>query len=132
MLQALIGPVSSLLDKVIPDADERARLSHEIATLATRQVHENNLAQLEINKAEAASASVFKGGWRPATGWLIVTVLAWTYLIQPFVVFALTVAHYDLPPLPKLEADALTPILLGMLGLTASRSYEKAKGVASK
>ena len=39
MIQALIAPVSSLLDKVIPDADERARLSHEIATLATRQAH---------------------------------------------------------------------------------------------
>ena len=132
MIQALIAPVSLLLDKVIPDADERARLSHEIATLATRQAHENAMGQLEINKAEAASASVFKGGWRPATGWLIVVVLAWTYLVQPFVVFVLTVMHYDLPDLPVLETDALMPILLGMLGLTASRSYEKVKKVASR
>jgi hypothetical protein len=132
MIQALIGPVAGLLDKFVEDKDQKNALAHEIATLATRQAHENAMMQMEINKAEAASASVFKGGWRPATGWLIVIVLAWTYLVQPFAVFVLTVLHYDLPPLPELDTNALMPILLGMLGLTASRSFEKAKGVASK
>ena len=30
MLQALIGPVTGLLDKFIPDADEKARIAHEL------------------------------------------------------------------------------------------------------
>ena len=34
MLQALIGPVSGLLDKFIPDADQKAKLAHEIGTMA--------------------------------------------------------------------------------------------------
>ena len=34
MLEALIGPVTGLLDKFIPDADEKARLAHEIATMS--------------------------------------------------------------------------------------------------
>jgi len=34
MIDKLIGPISTLLDKIIPDADERSRLAHEIATLA--------------------------------------------------------------------------------------------------
>ena len=50
MLQALIGPVASLLDKFIPDADTKNKLAHEIATLADKQAHEVALAQIEVNK----------------------------------------------------------------------------------
>ena len=50
MLQALIGPVASLLDKFIPDADTKNKLAHEIATLAEKQAHEIALSQIEVNK----------------------------------------------------------------------------------
>ena len=36
MLQALIGPVTGLLDKFIPDADQKAKLAHEIATMSEK------------------------------------------------------------------------------------------------
>ena len=68
MLQALIGPVTGLLDKFIPDADEKARIAHEVATMSEKHAQELALAQIEVNKAEAASGSIFKGGWRPAVG----------------------------------------------------------------
>jgi hypothetical protein len=32
MLSALIGPVSAILDKAIPDKDLKEKLAHEIAT----------------------------------------------------------------------------------------------------
>ena len=32
MIQALIGPVTGLLDKFIEDKDQKARLAHDIAT----------------------------------------------------------------------------------------------------
>jgi hypothetical protein len=70
MLQALIGPVAGLLDKFVEDKDQKNALAHEIATMAERQAHESVMAQIEVNKAEAASASLFKGGWRPAVGWV--------------------------------------------------------------
>lgn len=132
MLGELIGPVSGLLDKVIPDKDQAAKLAHEIATMSEKHAQEAMLAQLEINKAEAASGSVFKGGWRPAVGWVCVLAMLWTYIIQPFVVFTLTVAGVDMPPLPELNMSDLMPVLMGMLGLGAMRSYEKSKGVAAK
>lgn len=132
MLSELIGPVSGLLDKVIPDKDQAAKLAHEIATMSEKHAQEAMLAQLEINKAEAASGSVFKGGWRPAVGWVCVLAMLWTYIIQPFVVFTLTVAGVDMPPLPELNMSDLMPVLMGMLGLGAMRSYEKSKGVAAK
>lgn len=132
MLGELIGPVSGLLDKVIPDKDQAAKLAHEIATMSEKHAQEAMLAQLEINKAEAASGSLFKGGWRPAVGWVCVLAMLWTYIIQPFVVFTLTVVGVDMPPLPELNMSDLMPVLMGMLGLGAMRSYEKSKGVAAK
>ena len=58
IVNTLIGPVSQILDKVVTDQDERARLAHEIATMADRQAHEVALAQIEVNKAEAQNAGV--------------------------------------------------------------------------
>jgi len=69
MLQALIGPVSGLLDKFIEDKDQKNALAHEIATLAEKQAHEAALAQVEVNKAEAQHRSIFVAGWRPFVGW---------------------------------------------------------------
>ena len=46
MLQALIGPVTGLLDKFIPDADQKAKLAHEIATMSEKHAQEALLAQL--------------------------------------------------------------------------------------
>ena len=40
MLQALIGPVTSLVGKFIKDKDQQARLSHDLATLASRHAQE--------------------------------------------------------------------------------------------
>ena len=61
----IIEPVTKILDKVIPDKDLRTSLAHEIATMAAKQAHENALAQIEVNKQEAAHKSLFVAGWRP-------------------------------------------------------------------
>ena len=59
MLQALIGPVSNLLDKFILDKDVKAKLSHEISTMAERHAQELAKGQLEVNKVEAAHKNMF-------------------------------------------------------------------------
>ena len=69
MIQALIGPVTGLLDKFIEDKDQKNKLAHEIATMAEKQMHEQVMAQLEVNKAEAQHRSIFVAGWRPFIGW---------------------------------------------------------------
>jgi hypothetical protein len=132
MIAALIPAVSGILDKFVQDKDEAAKLAHDISTLAERHAQEQILAQIEVNKAEAASGSIFKGGWRPATGWICAASLGYTYILQPFLTFALIATGVELPPIPTLDTGALMPILLGMLGLAGARSWEKQKGVASK
>ena len=70
VLNNLIGPVSGLLDKFIEDKDQKAALAHEIATMGAKHAQEIAISQIEVNKAEAASGSFFKGGWRPFIGWV--------------------------------------------------------------
>lgn len=129
VLEMLIGPIASLLDKFIPDADEKARLAHEIATLAERQAHEIAKAQIEVNKAEAGSSSLFVSGWRPAVGWVCVSGLGFNFLVVPLGNFYLSVTNQQIL-IPTLDLSQMMPVLLGMLGLGAYRTFEKAKGVA--
>jgi hypothetical protein len=129
LLDTLIGPVTSIIDKIVPDKDQAAKLAHEIATMSEKMANEQVLAQLEVNKAEAASGSLFKGGWRPAIGWICGLALFWSFILQPFLVFFLLVFGVDLPPLPEVGTADLMPILLGMLGLGGLRSYEKVQKV---
>ena len=130
MIQALIGPILGLLDKVVPDASERAKLAHEIATMAERQAHEIALAQIEVNKEEAKSQSIFKSGWRPFIGWTCGVAFAYHFVGQPVIVFLMAAAGYTLPPLPTFDMSALLTVLGGLLGLGTLRTFEKYKGVS--
>ena len=117
LLTALIGPVTGLLDKFIPDADTKANIAFELATLAEKQAHEQVKAQLEVNKAEAAHKNMFVAGWRPAVGWVCTTGMAVNFILVP-----LFGAQLGIVPLPTGE---MMPVLLGMLGLGGLRSAEK-------
>jgi hypothetical protein len=66
ILSSLIGPATSLLDKVIEDKDEKNRIAFELSTLAERHAAELAKGQMEINKVEAAHKSLFVAGWRPS------------------------------------------------------------------
>ena len=117
MLEMLIGPIYKLLDKVVPDLDERAKMANEIATMASDQAHQNALAQLKVNEAEATHRSMFVAGWRPAMGWVSVSGFAMNYLVFPFT---------DIAPL---DLSMMVPILMGMLGLGGLRTAEKKLGL---
>ena len=117
-ISALIGPVSAILDKVIPDKDLREKLSHEIATMADKQMS----AQIEVNKVEAAHKSLFVAGWRPAIGWICGLALLYSTIVSPILGIWFTV--------PAVDTSLLTTVLMGMLGLGAMRTFEKTKGVS--
>jgi hypothetical protein len=124
MLQALIGPVAGLLDKFIEDKDTKNALAHEISTMAERHAQELAKGQLEVNKVEAASKSMFVAGWRPAVGWVCVLGMASNYILIPFANFGLALAASDIV-VPLIDTSTMMPVLMGMLGLGAMRSVEK-------
>ena len=121
MLQALIGPVTSLLDKFIPDADEKAKLAHSIATMSERHAQEITLQQIEVLKLDA-KGNWFQSSWRPLAGYTCVLGLMVNFLISPLAAgFGVEV--------PQADAGVMMPLLLGMLGLGGARSVERIKGV---
>jgi hypothetical protein len=129
-LSALIEPVTGLLDKVIEDKDQKAKLAHEIATMADNHAQQLALAQIEVNKAEAASNSNYKGGWRPFVGWVCGIAFAYHFVLQPVVIFILAYCGLEVPDLPEFDMGQLMTVLMGMLGLGGLRSFEKYKGVS--
>jgi len=123
---AISGILKPILDKAFPDANERlAAESAVIAAIATQV-----MAQIEVNKVEAASSSLFVAGWRPAVGWVCASALGYSFIIQPLLTFILLACGVVLPPLPVLDWSALSIILTGMLGIGAMRSFDKLKGTA--
>tara|TARA_R110002167_G_scaffold43524_2_gene131446 strand:- start:63 stop:464 length:402 start_codon:yes stop_codon:yes gene_type:complete len=129
LITSLVGPVTGLLDKFIEDKDQKSALAHEIATMGERHAQEALLAQLEINKAEAASGSLFKGGWRPFVGWICGFALLYHFILSPMIIFIITLTGATIPPLPEFDMGSLMTVLLGMLGIGGLRTFEKQKGL---
>ena len=129
ILSALIGPATELAGKFIQDKDQAAQLAHDLTTMADKHAQEAMLAQIEVNKAEAASGSVFKGGWRPFIGWVCGVAFAYHFVLQPFIVFVVAAAGIAIPALPTFDMGSLMTVMMGMLGLGGLRSYEKKQGL---
>jgi hypothetical protein len=129
MIEALIAPVTGLLDKFVEDKDQKNKLAHELATMADRHAQELAKGQLEINKAEASHRSIFVAGWRPFLGWILASAMGWHFIFAPVTIFVCAYLGVDIPELPVFDMDSLMTVLLGMLGLGGLRTAEKIKGV---
>ena len=130
LLGKLIDPVSNILDKVVEDKDQKAKLAHEIATMAERHAQELARGQIDINKEEAKSRNIFIAGWRPFVGWTCGLALFWHFLGLPVTLFVTGWFDLQHPPLPEFDMQSLMTVLLGMLGLGGMRTFEKFKGVS--
>ena len=122
IVASLVGPVTGLLDKFIEDKDQKNVLAHEIATMSERHAQEALKGQLEINKLEAAHKSLFVAGWRPAIGWICALGMLYNTIIANIISIWEAV--------PEVDTTLLVPVMMGMLGLGAMRSYEKVNQVA--
>jgi hypothetical protein len=129
MLQALIGPVTGILDKFIEDKDAKNAMAHEIATMAEKAAHEAAMAQVAVNQQEAKHKSLFVAGWRPSVGWICSIAMGYHFVLQPLIIFGAGMAGVAIPELPQFDMDSLMTVLLGMLGLGGLRTYEKQKGL---
>jgi hypothetical protein len=130
LIPALLPIIGDVLGRFLPeDKEAAARAKQEIEQQLTTHLAQIDLAQLEINKAEASHRSIFVAGWRPFIGWTCGLALAYTYVIQPIAVFALAQTGY-LIDLPTLSMSEMMPVLMGMLGLGGLRTFEKFKRVA--
>lgn len=133
-----IGSVIESVGKVAGDliTTDKERMQLELEGRKLDQAID--LAQIEVNKIEAASSSVFVAGWRPAIGWIGAAAMAYQFLLYPVLLWGWAYMQgtgwipKELVPPPVLDADQLWVILSGILGIAGMRSFEKSKGVASK
>jgi hypothetical protein len=125
LTESVLGVADKVLGKFVADKDLRAKLEHELKT----ELHRANMAQLEVNKVEAAHKSMFVAGWRPFVGWVCASALAYHFILQPILVFAISVGGIEIV-LPDFDMNSLLTILLGLLGLGGMRTLEKVRQVS--
>ena len=136
--EVLLGPVFRIIDKVVPDVNERERQKLEMMKMA--QAGELAyldadlklaLAQIGVNTEDAKSANIFQSGWRPAAAWACVFAGVIYPIIRVFTPWVLTVAGvHGIPPLPPLDTTEAMTMLFGLLGLGGMRMTERLKGKA--
>ena len=129
---AIADMAKGLIDRFFPNKTEAQKAELAQAMLLLQGEIDSQKAQIEVNEAEARSASTFVAGWRPFIGWVCGTALVYQYILRPLTEAGFALARHPLPAaLPGLD-DNLYQLLLGMLGLGAFRTYEKVRGVAAK
>jgi holin (3TMs family) len=129
-LTAILNIGNTVIDRLLPDKTANDQAKANLALAAVQGQFQEVIAQLEINKVEAASNSVFVAGWRPAVGWVCAASVAYSYIIQPLLQFSLVAFHVNFDPtkLPQLNMVELLGLLTGMLGFGLARSFDKAQG----
>ena len=128
-ITAGIDLVGKIIDRVIPDRTQADKAKAELITMQTKGELDALMGQLEINKTEATSSSIFVAGWRPASGWICNVGLAYTFMLQPILSWASTIVHIPVPP--AIDTNTLMVLLGSLLGIGGLRTIDKIKGVAS-
>jgi hypothetical protein len=129
-LAPLLDIGKTLLDRFVPDPEAKRQAEAEFLSMAMQGELKQVIAQLEINAKEAAHPSMWVAGWRPAVGWVGALGLFYATIGQPVLAWVSAARGWPVPP--DLNVDLLWVTLSGMLGIGGLRTYEKAKGVATK
>ncbi len=134
--QGIVDGAAKLIGMFKVSPEVKAQMEQQL-TLANLDMQKAELAgqvaamqgQLDANKAEAASTSIWVAGWRPGVGWTCALALFYHFVGLPFLQFLIALFHYQIPALPILDVGTLVAgILAPLLGLGTMRSYEKVQG----
>lgn len=133
-LGSIVEGVGKVADDLFTSDEERLKIALQEKTLDAELVK----GQMEVNKVEAASSSMFVAGWRPAIGWIGAVALGYQFVLYPLMIWAWSLAQENgyiertTNPPPVLDADVLFALITGMLGIAGMRSFDKMKGTSPK
>ena len=127
ILAPLLEVGKTLLDRFIPDPEQKAAAEMELVRMAADGELKQVIAQLEINAREATHPSVFVAGWRPAFGWCGAAGFVYATIIQPLLTWYGAIKGWPAPP--SLNIDLLWVVITGLLGIGGLRTVEKVKGI---
>ena len=133
ILDSLIGPIASIIDKIIPDKEARAKAKLELLKLEGTQEMQLIEARLQAIVAEAQSDDPWTSRARPS----------FLYVMYALIMFSVpmgVIAAFD-PISARAIGEGMTAYLgalpealyalfgTGYLGYTAARQWGKVKGV---
>lgn len=125
LITAVLPAVTDVVRRFLPEDKEKRREAEQaLEASLTTHLARIDMAQIRVNETEARSRHFWVAGWRPSVAWVCVASLFYTYLVIPFAQFYFAVNGMEVD-LPKLNTGEMMPILMGMLGLGAYRTYEK-------
>jgi hypothetical protein len=133
LIDAIIGPLASIIEKVIPDKEAQAKAKLALIELEGTQELSRMEAQLSAIIAEANSKDPWTSRARPSFLYVMYAMLLWSLPIGMLSLF--------LPDAASKISGAMTAYLRGLpeelyalfgtgyLGYTAARQWGKIKGI---
>jgi hypothetical protein len=133
LIDAVIGPIGKLLDKIIPDPQARDRAKMELLQLQGTQEMEALKAQLSAILAEAASNDPWTSRARPSFLYVMYAIILWAIPMGLIAAVAPDMAKGIATGMNAYLAGIPEPLWAlfgtGYLGYTAARQWGKVKGV---
>lgn len=119
-----------IIDRVLPDKAANDAAKAQLLSAEFQAQAQAVLGQIEVDKAEAASNSIFVAGWRPFIGWICGAALGYQYIFAPIGTWFAALCKHPVAA-PNLDIGQLMTLLLSMLGMGVLRSYDKAQGTGN-
>lgn len=133
LIDGLIGPVTKLIDKIIPDPKAREQAKLELLRLETAQELESIKAQLSAIVAEAQSADAWTSRARPSFLYVMYALILWSIPMGLIAALSPSLANGIAKGMGAYLAgipESLYALFgTGYLGYTAARAWGKAKGM---
>jgi hypothetical protein len=133
ILEALIGPITAIIDKVIPDKEARAKAKLELIKLEGTQEMEMVEARLQAIVAEANSQDPWTSRARPSFLYVMYVMILWALPMGLLAAFNPSAAKEIAAGMNAYLNGLPEPLYAlfgtGYLGYTAARQWGKVKGV---
>ena len=133
LLDGLLGPITSIIDKIIPDPKARDEAKLKLLTLQGTQDMEQVKTQISAILAEAQSADPWTSRARPSFLYVMYALLLWA-IPMGLIAAAQPQMAKDIAAGVNAYLNGIPEPLYalfgtGYLGYTAARSWGKAKGL---
>ena len=133
VLETLIGPIASIIDKIIPDKEVRAKAKLELIKLEGSQEMRMIEAQLQAIVAEAQSVDPWTSRARPSFLYVMYAMILWALPMGVLAAFNPSAARNIAAGMNSYLGGLPEPLYAlfgtGYLGYTAARQWGKVKGV---
>ncbi len=132
LLSTLIGPVSKIIDKIIPDKDARDRAKLELLKLEGSQEMEQVRIQMSAILTEAQSTDPWTSRARPSFLYVMYILLLWSIPMGLIAAIKPETAHDIASGMNAYLAGIPEPLYAlfgtGYLGYTVARQWGKIRG----